>query len=464
MKKLLSIVLAISLAVTCLLFPSFAEEAEPIEWDGETEMITGNTYTVSQPLKLKGDFTVPENARLTVKSGGELIFVVNSSINVLGTFNVPIGGLVINSGRFTLADTGEMNIYGEFRSSVSAILKIKGKLTVYNQGVFKSSSHNSFFDTSRTFCKGKMTFLKSSETRISGQMNITEKGEVHFQGLCAITLSGSVDNYGYVSVGKLGDLKISGSLILRQKSDYNRFGNTAVTLSGSLADNREAQKYTQLTVATLVDEPDAHLRGIDVSFAQGDIDWEKAAASGIDFAIIRAGRGNTNISPMKADDYFEKNITEATANGLDVGVYFYSYAETVEEAEEEARFFISLIKDYTVTYPVILDMEEEFQAGLPGETLTKMIDAFFGVVMEAGYFPMLYSYKSWLESNLDMRILDKYAVWLAQIAPYPSYDGAFYMWQYTYSGKVNGIKGDVDLDISYRDFPSIFRKNKLNRL
>lgn len=464
MKRLLSIILAAAAAIAFFMLPVSAAENVPIEWDGETALLSGNTYIISQPLKISGELTVPENAKLTVKSGGELKIVMNTAVNVLGSFNIAIGGLVINSGRFTLADTGEMNVYGEFRSSISAILKLKGRLTIYNQGIFKSSSQNSFFNTSRTFCKGRLTFLKSSETRISGEVNITERGEVHFQGMSAVTVSGFVDNYGYISVGKLGTLKISGKVIMRRKSDYNRFGTAAVTLSGTLEDNRDAVSYAKMTVATLVDEPDAHLRGIDVSFAQNDIDWEKVAASGIDFAIIRAGRGNTNISPMKADDFFVKNVTEATACGIDVGVYFYSYAETVAEAEAEARFFISLLDGYKITYPVVLDMEEEFQAGLPGETLTKMIDAFFKVVMDEGYYPMFYSYKSWMENNLDMRILDKYAVWLAQIAPYPSYDGAFYMWQYSYSGRVNGISGDVDLDISYRDFPSIFRKNGLNRL
>jgi len=220
-----------------------------------------------------------------------------------------------------------------------------------------------------------------------------------------------------------------------------------------------------MTVNILVDEPKVTRKGIDVSYAQGDIDWKKVADSGVEFAIIRAGRGRAgSANTMKEDDYFRQNIKGAQENGIDVGVYFYSYAESVSEAKEEARFLLDIIDGYKIEYPVILDMEEEFQGGIGTKKLTKMIEAFFEVLMDAKYFPMFYSYKSWLEENLDMTILDKYAIWLAQVGDSVTYEGGYYIWQYSFKGKVSGIETDVDLDYSYRDFPTIFKKYGLNNL
>ena len=99
-----------------------------------------------------------------------------------------------------------------------------------------------------------------------------------------------------------------------------------------------------------------------------------------------------------------------------------------------------------------------------------MIDTFFEVLMEHGYFPMFYSYKAWIEQYLDMTTLDKYAVWLAQVGDEVTYDGGYYIWQYSFKGRVSGIKDfkgdpmDVDLNYSYKDWPTIFRKYNLNNM
>lgn len=465
MKLVRRITAAFIAAVTLVTFFVLpASAANVFEWDGKTEMLPDCKYIVSSAIRVRDDFTIPETTKLIVKKGGSLTILKNVWVNVHGIMSVAIGGNITNSGKITVEEGGQLNTYGEFLSSVSAELKIKGAFSIYNQGNARISSKVSLFGTGEIYNKGKVIFTKSSDSKFSAPITITSKGEMHFQGNAAVTLSGSIDCLGYMTVGKVGTLKISGSVTLEKKADYNRFGTVETTVSGRFIDKREVINYRKYTVETIVDEPDVCFEGIDVSYAQGEIDWARVAASGVDFAIIRAGRGKAGSKPMKEDDYFARNIQGAIANGIDVGVYFYSYATTVEEAKEEAKFFVSIIKDYEITYPVILDMEEEFQSGLSKDALTEIIDAFFKQVISAGYYPMLYSYKSWMEHNLDMRILDKYAVWLAEVAKQPSYDGAFYMWQYSFKGKVDGIKTNVDLNISYRDFPTILRKNRLNKL
>lgn len=453
---------AVVTAMTFLVFPSSA--AKVLEWDGKAELVSGNKYIVSSDLRVRNDFVIPEDAKIIVKDGASMVIGLNVRAQIYGELSAAIGGSITNSGDIVVEEGGQLNAYGEFLSSVSATLKIKGAFSVYNRGSSKISSAVSLFKTGSIYNKGRVVFTKSSDSKFSAPITITSKGEMHFQGNAAVTVSGSVDCSGYMTVGKVGTLKISGSVTLQRKADYNRFGTVETTVSGTFTDKRDGTNYRKYTVESIVDEADVTLRGVDVSYAQGNINWEKVAASGIDFAIIRAGRGQAGSKPMKEDDYFARNIQGAQANGIDVGVYFYSYATSVEEAKAEAKFFVSIIQNYEITYPVILDMEEEMQSGLSKDQLTDMIDAFFKQVMRAGYYPMLYSYKSWIESNLDMRILDKYAVWLAQISSAPSYDGAFYMWQYSYKGKVSGISGTVDMDIAYRDFPSIFRRKGINNL
>lgn len=197
----------------------------------------------------------------------------------------------------------------------------------------------------------------------------------------------------------------------------------------------------------------SNIKGIDVSKWQGDIDWPKVKASGIKFAMIRASYGKKSVDPK-----FHCNITEAQKAGIDVGAYHYCYAKNIDEAKIEARHFINTIKPYKLTYPAALDLEDASQAGLSKKLLTDIAITFMEIVKEAGYYPILYTSKNWLENKLDYNRLKGYDIWLAQWGEKPTWKGDFGMWQYTSSGKVNGIKGDVGLDIAYKDYPSIIGK------
>lgn len=467
MKYLKRLVLsALCLLIFGVLFSvtAFAER-QIIEWDGKSALESGNTYIITETVKLKKSIEIPEDTKLSVKDGGKLKIYKNGEITVHGELAIAQGGLIVNSGTISVKKQADFNIYGHFQSSINGKLNVSGDMTVYRQGKAEISSTIKLYKSSYIHNKGELYFYKSSDVIQSGIIKSEKGSQFHIQGILNVTLSGEINMSGHLTVGSSSNVRCSGLLKLDENSSYTRFKKITVTKNGTFIDLRPEDVYYDMTVNILVDEKKVKRKGIDVSYAQGDIDWKKVADSGVEFAIIRAGRGRAgSANTMKEDDYFRQNIKGAQENGIDVGVYFYSYAESVSEAKEEARFLLDIIDGYKIEYPVILDMEEEFQAGIGTKKLTKMIEAFFEVLMDAKYFPMFYSYKSWLEENLDMTILDKYAIWLAQVGDSVTYEGGYYIWQYSFKGKVSGIETDVDLDYSYRDFPSIFKKYGLNNL
>jgi len=197
-------------------------------------------------------------------------------------------------------------------------------------------------------------------------------------------------------------------------------------------------------------------KGIDVSVHQGNIDWKKVKAAGVDFAILKCAWG------VNVADNFEKNYKEAKAVGIPVGAYCYSYAKTVDRAKEEAKAVVKILKGKTFEYPIAFDIEDKVQLDLPKKTLTEMCKAFCSVLEKAGYYVCIYSYKSFLTDKLDMTALKDYDVWLSQFNTEVTYKGKYGMWQYARRGKVNGIDGNVDMDYAYKDYPSIMKSAGLN--
>ena len=453
--------------IVLLSLPLFGISAQAagtaVKWDGKTSMKAGKIYAVTDTVGITGSIVIPAGAKLSVRRGGELKIYKGASLKVYGELAVAIGGLIKNSGSLYIKSGGVFNVYGNAQSSLNGTADISGDMTIYNKGHFETSSAMKIYRSAYILNKGALSFYKSSDVKFSGNMLTTENSDLELRGIFTVTLGGTVTAGGHVTVGAVSNIKCSGKITLSKTATYTRFKTIIITKSGSFDDQRPEDEYQEMTVDILIDEPDVKLRGIDVSWAQGEIDWEKVAASGVDFAIIRAARGYISESkPMAEDDCFRRNIEEAQKYGIDVGVYFYSYASSVSEARQEAEFFVETIKDYRIQYPVILDMEEQYQGDIGKKKLTNMIDAFFEVLMANGYFPMFYSYKAWIEQYLDMTVLDKYAVWLAQVSDEVTYDGGYYIWQYSFTGKVSGISTDVDLDISYKDWPSIFEKYGLN--
>ena len=197
--------------------------------------------------------------------------------------------------------------------------------------------------------------------------------------------------------------------------------------------------------------------GIDVSYYQGKIDWTKAAADGVSFAIIRCGYRTYGNGVLGKDECFEDNIRGALANGVEVGVYFFSQALNVTEAREELNYVLSLIRGYNITLPVVFDWEQVTAYGSRTRTpnwpaVTDCIVTFCDGIAAAGYRPMTYFNPSMAYLHLDLPRLERYPKWLANYVDVTNYYYDFQMWQYGSSGHVDGINGRVDMDILFTDF------------
>ncbi|MDE6606775.1 MAG: Ig-like domain-containing protein [Lachnospiraceae bacterium] len=192
--------------------------------------------------------------------------------------------------------------------------------------------------------------------------------------------------------------------------------------------------------------------GIDVSKWNGNIDWNAVKNSGIHYVIIRCGYRGSSTGALIEDPKFRANIKGATAAGLKVGIYFFTQAVNEVEAVEEASMVLSLISGYTISYPVFLDVEPSGGRadGIGTDTRTAVCNAFCQTISNSGYAAGIYANKTWLNEKINVGgIGASYKVWLAQYAATPSYGGKYQMWQYTSKGKVAGIQGDVDMNLSY---------------
>lgn len=194
--------------------------------------------------------------------------------------------------------------------------------------------------------------------------------------------------------------------------------------------------------------------GIDVSKWNGDIDWDKVRNAGVEFAIIRAGYRGSVSGSLVEDPYFAANIKGATASGIPVGVYFFTQAVNEVEAVEEASAVLQLVKEYRLDYPIFIDTEgaggNGRADGLDVETRTLVCEAFCRTIVNAGYEAGVYGSRSWYNNRLYTDRLDNdYYIWLAEYRSVPLYQGYYQMWQYTSKGKVDGISGNVDMNVSY---------------
>ncbi|MBP3674181.1 MAG: hypothetical protein J6J18_10185 [Oscillospiraceae bacterium] len=196
------------------------------------------------------------------------------------------------------------------------------------------------------------------------------------------------------------------------------------------------------------------ITGIDVSAHQQEIDWEQVKASGVDFVMVRIGYRGYESGKLVIDPYADGNLVGAAAAGLDVGVYFFSQALSVEEAEEEAAFVLEAIKDYELTMPIVYDWEtvsdEDARThGMDARTLTDCSLAFMKAIEEAGYTPMLYFNSHQSEYLLHLEELKDYDFWLAMYTNRMDFPYKTKMWQYTNKGKVPGIEGYTDINVYF---------------
>ena len=191
------------------------------------------------------------------------------------------------------------------------------------------------------------------------------------------------------------------------------------------------------------------IKGVDVSEFQGSIDFEKAKKQ-IDFVIARAGYGRL---PSQKDKFFEENYKNAKAAGLKVGAYWFSYADSAEDAKREAQACMEVIKGKKFEYPIYFDIERKEQFDKGRQFCAVLVTSFCNELEKAGYFTGFYISRSPLQSFITPEVAKRYALWVAEYGEKLNYNGQYGMWQYTSGGEIDGISGRVDLDYCYVDYP-----------
>lgn len=211
------------------------------------------------------------------------------------------------------------------------------------------------------------------------------------------------------------------------------------------ADKTEITKFAAFTGKTR--------SGIDVSKWNGDIDWDKVKNAGVEFAIVRAGYRGSVTGSLVQDIYFDANMKGAAKADIPVGVYFFTQATNEVEAVEEASAVLSWIREYQITYPVFIDTEGAGGNGradkLDTDSRTLVCEAFCRTIENAGYRAGVYASRNWYNHNLQVEKLEDYYIWLAEYRSVPLYQGYYRMWQYSSKGKIDGIDGNVDMNVMY---------------
>lgn len=207
------------------------------------------------------------------------------------------------------------------------------------------------------------------------------------------------------------------------------------------------------------------IEGIDVSEFQGSVDWEAVKASGIQFALLRAGYGEGTVDPE-----FNRNASECNRLNIPIGVYWFSYALNTEQAASEAEYCLDTIRDYRIEYPVCYDFEMDSveYAESNGITIdrslaTQFVQSFCDTIENYKYYAMFYSNKSFLNTMFDEILTEKYDLWYAFYNS--ELDGTECgIWQYESGGSVEGVSGNVDRDQALKDYPTLIKDAGLNNL
>ena len=315
--------------------------------------------------------------------------------------------------------------------------------------------------TQKTTAKAGTTTATGKTTAQNGTTTATGKTTAQ-SGTTTVTGKTMAQNGTTTVTGKT--TAQSGMTTATGKTTTKTNTTTATTKATTTTAKTTAKPAATTTVITYATKPGigagAIFEGVDVSVYQGNIDWNKAKADGIEFAIMRAGYGKY---VSQKDKYFDQNMKNAKAAGLPCGVYWFSYALTPEDAIKEADACYEVIKNYKLEYPVSFDMETESQMKLPKETVAQIIEAFCGRMESYGYYTTLYTYASFLNYKVDDRIFDKYDIWVAHYnTSKPAFNRNYGLWQYSCTGSVWGITGNVDRDYVYLDYERIIKNAHLN--
>ena len=246
--------------------------------------------------------------------------------------------------------------------------------------------------------------------------------------------------------------KVWGSQITPTQAEKNGLENSFRYTDGKLKSTTERMTRS---LTRVVKPSNATAQGIDVSYHQGTIDWEKVKNSGqVDFAIIRCGIGMDQTN--QDDTQWENNTSECERFEIPYGTFLYSYADTVEKARSEAQHVVRLVQGKNLTYPIYYDMEDNSVMNkIDSKTAGEIAQTFLNTLEANGYKNVaVYSSKSLFETKLTADIFNRYPRWVAHYNDTCGYQGSYHMWQYTNKGQIDGITGNVDLDYKIGNWTS----------
>ena len=385
--------------------------------------------------------SVTKTLNLAVKvTGGIKITLDKTAVTVYPKSTAAVTASVSGSGTIT-ADSGDKNI---------ATAAVSGK-TITVTGVKKGTA-----TITVTYKEGSAEAKATFTVTVAGGVNPREDTKTPLKDTSGRQLYVSIGDNQYRAAA-YADYYTATKFFLMEEARYTGWQ----TLDGKVyffkADGSkvtgeqviQGAKYNFASDGSLV--VGSGTMGIDVSKWNGSIDWNAVKNSGVNYVIIRVGYRGSSQGALIEDPKFKTNIKGATAAGLKVGVYFFTQAVDEVEAVQEASMVLDRISGYKISYPVFLDVEGSGGRGdaIDSATRTAVCKAFCNTIKNAGYTPGVYANKTWLTSKMDAGALSGYKIWLAQYAKTPTYTGRYDLWQYRSDGKVSGISGKVDLNISY---------------
>ena len=389
-----------------------------------------------------------------------ILVVVILAISLIIYFNTRI---VVDNSAFTLKDDLTVNVYSDVKVK-DFIKDIDGEVIDNNKinTIELGTVDVEFIYLNSDGKKRKGTFevlvkdLEEPLILLSNSYSVRVGEEVNLEDeiLCA-------DNYDSNPSCKITgdyDLNTAGNYSLVYEAEDSSGNKESVDFTLRVYEPREitgggsSNEVTSTDFNAILEEHknDDTLVGIDVSKWQGAIDFSKIKKAGAEFVIIRVGHQNGIGGEYVLDPYFKRNIKEAIDNDLEVGIYFYSYADSKKEAQKQAEWVIKQIKDYDITLPVAFDFESftSFNSmNLSLYQLNEVAEAYFSALEDKGYDTMLYGSKNYLNAVWKY---NTNKVWLAHYTDKTDYDKDYIMWQLCQDGVIDGINGFVDIDILYK--------------
>ncbi len=255
---------------------------------------------------------------------------------------------------------------------------------------------------------------------------------------------------GEYDLNTVGDYKLNFSI--KDKSGNESSQDFTLKVVKSTTGNTQTASKITFSDAISRYKNDNTSIGIDVSQWQGNIDWKKVKEAGAEFAIIRVGYQKDYDADHVLDPYFLENIKGAQEEGLDVGIYFYSYAKKKEEAEKQANWVADNLKGYNIKLPVAFDWESWnsfVKCNMSFYDINKVAETFVKTIEDRGFTGSLYGSRNYLQR---VWYTDRFEnVWLAHYTKETDYDNKYYLWQFCNTGRIDGINGDVDIDVLYKN-------------